>query len=57
MLADRIPDVQQSLAEAGLDGWIFCIFQTNDPIALDLLDLGGDHLVTRRCYYLVPRRR
>jgi Xaa-Pro aminopeptidase len=55
MLADRIPDVQQSLAEAGLDGWIFCIFQANDPIGLDLLDLGGDHLVTRRCYYLVPR--
>lgn len=56
MLADRIPQVQESLAEAGLDGWIFCIFQANDPIALDLLGLGGDHLVTRRCYYLVPRR-
>jgi len=54
MLAHRIDEVQQSLAEAGLDGWIFCIFQSNDPIALDLLDLGGDKLVTRRCYYLVP---
>ncbi len=56
MLADRIPEVQQALAEAGLDGWIFCIFQENDPIALDLLELRGDHLVTRRCYYLVPRQ-
>lgn len=54
MLADRIHDVQQSLAEAGLDGWIFCIFQANDPIALDLLGLGENKLVTRRCYYLVP---
>lgn len=56
MLADRIPEVQDALNEAGLDGWIFCIFQANDPISLDLLGLGGDKLVTRRCYYLVPRQ-
>jgi len=55
MLADRIPEVQQALADAGLDGWIFCVFQGNDPISLDLLGLGGHALVTRRCYYLVPR--
>ena len=55
MLAERIPDIQDALADAGLDGWIFCIFQANDPIGLELLGLGGDHLVSRRCYYLVPR--
>ena len=27
---------------------------TNNPIALDLLSLGGHHLVSRRCYYLLP---
>ncbi|HEX2252757.1 MAG TPA: Xaa-Pro peptidase family protein [Thermoanaerobaculia bacterium] len=56
MLADRIAEIQQALVEAGLDGWLFTCFQHNDPISLDLLGLGGDHLVTRRCYYLVPNR-
>jgi Xaa-Pro dipeptidase len=56
MLADRIPEIQAALAEAGLDGWFFACFQQNDPIALDLLGLSGTgKLVTRRCYYLVPR--
>lgn len=56
MLADRIPAIQKALEEAGLDGWFFAVFQHNDPIALDLLGLGGDRLITRRCYYLVPRQ-
>ena len=55
MLADRIPQIQEALGEAGLDGWLFACFQNNDPISLELLGLTGDHLITRRCYYLVPR--
>lgn len=56
MLAERIPTIQSALAEAGLDGWLFACFQQNDPIGLDLLGLSGEgKLVTRRCYYLVPR--
>jgi Xaa-Pro aminopeptidase len=56
MLAERIPAIQSALAEAGLDGWLFACFQQNDPIGLDLLGLSGEgKLVTRRCYYLVPR--
>src|SRR6185436_3711270 len=54
MIADRIPHIQQALREAELDGWLFAVFQLNDPISLDLLGLGGNHMVTRRCYYLVP---
>ncbi|MEO8503139.1 MAG: Xaa-Pro peptidase family protein [Acidobacteriota bacterium] len=54
MLAERIPDIQSALAEADLDGWLFMCFQTNDPISKDFLGLG-DRLVSRRCYYLVPR--
>ena len=54
-LADRVPAIQEALAEAGIDGWLFACFQGNDPISLELLGLGGDHLVSRRCYYLVPR--
>lgn len=56
MLAERIPEIQSALAEAGVDGWFFACFQQNDPIGLDLLSLSGEgKLVTRRCYYLVPR--
>ncbi len=55
MLADRIPEIQKALADAELDGWLFACFQNNDPISLELLGLTGDHLITRRCYYLVPR--
>jgi Xaa-Pro aminopeptidase len=57
MLAERIPAIQSALAEAGLDGWFFACFQLNDPVGLDLLGLSGEgKLVTRRCYYLIPRQ-
>ena len=54
MIADRIPEIQDALRANELDGWLFAVFQLNDPISLDLLGLAGGHLVTRRCYYLVP---
>jgi Xaa-Pro aminopeptidase len=56
MLAQRIPEIQAALSEAGVEGWFFACFQQNDPIGLDLLGLSGEgKLVTRRCYYLVPQ--
>jgi Xaa-Pro aminopeptidase len=57
MLAERIPEIQDALAQAGLDGWFFMGFQSNDPISLELLGLTGEgKLVSRRCYYLIPRQ-
>jgi Xaa-Pro dipeptidase len=57
MLARQIPEIQSALAEAGLDGWFFACFQQNDPLGLSLLGLTGEgKLVSRRCYYLVPRQ-
>jgi Xaa-Pro aminopeptidase len=57
MLADRIPAIQDALAESALDGWFFACFQQNDPIGIDLLGLSGENrLITRRCYYLIPRQ-
>jgi len=56
MLAQRIPEIQSALAEAGLDGWFFASFQQNDPLGMSLLGLTGEgKLVSRRCYYLIPR--
>jgi Xaa-Pro aminopeptidase len=56
MLANRIAAIQQALADADLDGWFFSCFQRNDPVSLELLGLPENQLVTRRCYYLLPRR-
>jgi Xaa-Pro aminopeptidase len=56
MLAQRIPEIQSALAEAGVDGWFFASFQQNDPLGMSLLGLTGEgKLVSRRCYYLIPR--
>ncbi len=54
MLSDQIGAIQDALTEGGHDAWLFTCFQLNDPITLQLLGLGGNHLVTRRCYYLIP---
>lgn len=54
MLADKLEEIQAALAQEGLDAWFFACFQHNDPVSMQLLGLGGDHLVTRRCYYLIP---
>jgi Xaa-Pro aminopeptidase len=56
MLANRIAAIQLALEAADLDGWFFSCFQRNDPVSLELLGLPENQLVTRRCYYLVPRR-
>jgi Xaa-Pro aminopeptidase len=57
MLAQQIPAIQSALAEAGLDGWFFACFQQNDPLGMSLLGLTGEgKLVSRRCYYLIPRQ-
>jgi Xaa-Pro dipeptidase len=57
MFTERIAAIQDSLAEAGLEGWFFACFQQNDPIGLDLLGLSGEgKLVSRRCYYVIPRQ-
>jgi Xaa-Pro dipeptidase len=53
MLEHRIPELQDALREAGLDGWFFSCFQANDPISFQFLGLA-DHMVSRRCYYVVP---
>ncbi|HVR97861.1 MAG TPA: M24 family metallopeptidase [Thermoanaerobaculia bacterium] len=57
MFTERIAAIQDSLTDAGLEGWFFACFQQNDPIGLDLLGLSGEgKLVSRRCYYLIPRQ-
>ncbi len=49
-----IRQIQDHLAEHGLDGWLLWDFRGQNPTALAALDLAG-HLLTRRWAYLVPR--
>lgn len=51
-----IDKIQQALNEADLDGWLFYSFRGSDPIAANILGLGGEgHMATRRWFYLIPR--
>jgi hypothetical protein len=51
-----IEGIQQALKETDLDGWLFYSFRDSDPIAANILGLGGDgHLAMRGCFYLVPQ--
>lgn len=50
-----IDQIQQALRESKLDGWLFYSFRGSDPIAGNILGVGGEgHIATRRWYYLVP---
>ncbi|HKV40677.1 MAG TPA: aminopeptidase P family protein, partial [Blastocatellia bacterium] len=50
-----IEKIQEALQAAGLDGWLFYSFHDSDPIAANILGVGGPgHLATRRWYYLIP---
>jgi Xaa-Pro dipeptidase len=53
ILVERI---QEALKEADLDGWLFYSFRGSDPIAANILGVGGEgHMATRRWFYLIPR--
>jgi Xaa-Pro dipeptidase len=51
-----IEAIQKALQEFDIDGWLFYSFRNSDPIAANILGMGGEgHIATRRWYYLVPR--
>jgi Xaa-Pro dipeptidase len=52
--AARVADIQKSLREAGLDGWLFYDFRQSDPLAYRILKLDPNQFSTRRWFYFVP---
>jgi Xaa-Pro dipeptidase len=54
MNPDRLLQVQETLREEGLDGWIFASFRGSDPIALKVLGLPDKFLLSRRWFYFIP---
>ena len=53
--AARVADIQRSLRDAGLDGWLFYDFRQSDPLAYRILKLDPHQFSTRRWFYFVPR--
>lgn len=51
---ERIPQIQQALREAKLDGWLFYDFRGSDPLALRILKLGEHAVGSRRWFYFIP---
>jgi Xaa-Pro dipeptidase len=52
--AARVADIQKSLRDAGLDGWLFYDFRQSDPLAYRILKLDPRQFSTRRWFYFVP---
>lgn len=47
-------EVQEQLRQANLDGWLLYDFQGLNPIARKLVGVG-EHLLTRRWFYWIPK--
>ena len=47
--------IQQALAEADLDGWLFYDFHHRDQMAYRVLGLDPNAMVSRRWFYYIPR--
>ena len=49
---DTLGDYQAALKSAGVDGWLFYDFRGINPVAGELIGIGG--FVTRRIFVWVP---
>jgi len=52
--AERVTDIQKSLREQKLDGWLFYDFRGSDPLALRILRLDEHAVGSRRWFYFIP---
>ncbi|HVU65915.1 MAG TPA: M24 family metallopeptidase [Ktedonobacteraceae bacterium] len=49
-----LADIQQTLRQESLDGWLFYDFRQSNPIAYQILGLPQDAFYSRRWFYFVP---
>lgn len=52
-IRERLPEIQEGLREAGLDGWLLYDLHARNPVSGALLGLGD---MTRRYFALIPAR-
>jgi len=53
-MPDRITEIQESLFQAEIDGWLFYDFRGSDPIGYRVLGIRQGAVASRRWYYFVP---
>ena len=46
--------IQRALVERNIEGWLLYDFRGSNPLALDLLQIPKDTLLTRRFFYWIP---
>jgi Xaa-Pro dipeptidase len=49
-----LPSIQAALREDGLDGWLLYDFRGLNVLARRVLDMPGDHMLSRRWFYFIP---
>jgi Xaa-Pro aminopeptidase len=52
----KLPEIQQALRAQSLDGWLFCGYQQQDPLAQKILFLEPGDLPKDRWFYFIPAR-
>ncbi|MCB1085070.1 MAG: M24 family metallopeptidase [Chlamydiia bacterium] len=51
----NIKSIQQQLRTLNIDGWLLYEFHGKNPLALEVLQLPEGILMTRRCFYWIPK--
>ena len=49
-----LTSIQTALREDGLDGWLLYDFRGLNVLARRVLDMPGDHMLSRRWFYFIP---
>lgn len=50
----EIDKIQEGLKSLGLSGWLLYDFRRSNPLALKVLEISTDALLTRRLFYWIP---
>ena len=50
----NIEDIQKQLQLYNIDGWLLYDFHGKNPLALEVMKVPKEMLMTRRCFYWVP---
>lgn len=50
----KIEEIQKTLTELKIDGWLFYDFHRRDPIAQKILSIDNYKIFTRRWFYFIP---
>jgi len=53
---NKLKEVQQSLIEQQIDGWLIFDYRRSNPLAFTILEISPSQMVTRRFFYWIPQK-